>query len=48
MEIVIRRIHPKVVHIKGVDNDAADALSQLDLTDKADDLQVWGEKSKRL
>ena len=48
MEIVIRRIHPKVVHIKGVDNDAADALSRLDLTKKEDDLRVWGAKSKRL
>ena len=40
--------NPKVVHIKGVDNDAADALSRLDITDKANDARVWGEKSKRL
>ena len=40
--------NPKVVHIVGVDNDAADALSRLDLTDKADDIRVWEQKQKRL
>ena len=34
--------------MEGVDNDAADALSRLDLTDKADNTRVWGKKSKRL
>ena len=42
--LLLEEYHPKVVHIKSVDNDAADALSRLDLTDKADDLKVWGEK----
>ena len=46
--MLLEEYNPKVVHIKGVDNDAADALSRLDLTDKADDARVWGEKSKRL
>ena len=46
--LLLEEYHPKVVHIKGVDNDAADALSRLDLTDKTADLEVWGEKSKRL
>ena len=45
--LLLEEYHPKVVHIKGVDNDAADALSKLDLSDKADSLRVWGEKSKR-
>ena len=40
--------NPKVVHIAGVDNDAADALSRLDILDKANDARVWGEKTKRL
>ena len=40
--------HPKVVHISGVDNDAVDALSRLDIIDKANDARVLGEKSKQL
>ena len=46
--LLLEEYHPKVVHIKGVDNDAADALSRLDITNKANDARVWGEKSKRL
>ena len=46
--LLLEEYHPKVVHIKGVDNDAADALSRLDLTEKADDPRVWGVKQKRL
>ena len=46
--MLLEEYHPKVVHIKGVDNDAADALSRLDLIEKADDLRVWGVKQKRL
>ena len=42
------KYNPKVVHISGVENNVVDALSRLDLTDKADDARVWGEKSKRL
>ena len=45
-QLLLERYHPKVVHIKGVDNDAADALSRLYLTDKSDDLRVWGKKTK--
>jgi len=37
-----------VMYIKGVDNDAADVLSRSDLTNKAEDLQVWGEKTNCL
>ena len=46
--LLLEEYHTKVAHIKGVDKDAADVLSRLDLIDKADDLKVWGEKSKRL
>ena len=45
---MLEECNPKVVNISGVDNDAADALSRLDLTDKADNARVWGEKIKRL
>ena len=38
--------HPKVVHIAGIEYNTADALSRLDLTDKADDLITWEEKTK--
>ena len=47
-KLLLEEYHPKVVHIKGVDNNAADALSRLDLTEKADNLRVWGVKKKRL
>ena len=46
--LLLEEYHPKVVHIKGVDNDAADALSRLDLIEKADNLRVWGVKTKQL
>ena len=46
--LLLEEYNPKVVHISGVDNDATDALSRLDLTDKANNARVWGEKSKCL
>ena len=46
--LLLEEYHPKVVHIKGIDNDAADALSRLDLTDQFNDLRIWGKKTKRL
>ena len=46
--LLLEEYHPKVVHIAGVDNDASDALSRLDITDKANDARVWGVKSKKL
>ena len=46
--LLLEEYHPKIIHIKGVDNNVADSLSRLDLTDKADDLRVWGETSKCL
>ena len=46
--LLLEEYNSIVVHIKDVDNDTADALSRLDLIDKADDASVWGEKSKQL
>ena len=46
--LLLEEYHPKVVHIAVVDNDAADALFRLDITNKANDDRVWGEKSKIL
>ena len=42
--LLLEEYHPKVVHISGVDNDAVDALSRLDIMEKANDARVWGEK----
>ena len=47
-KLLLEKYHQKVVHISGVDNDATDALSRLDITNKANDAKVWGEKSKQL
>ena len=46
--LLLKEYNPKVVHSAGTDNDAADTLSRLDPTDKADDLIIWGVKTKRL
>ena len=46
--LLLEEYHLKVVHISGVDKDAADALSRLDINDKANNARVWGEKSKQL
>ena len=41
---MLEEYHPKVVHISDVDTNVADALSKLDITDKANDPRVWGGK----
>ena len=46
--LLLEEYHPKVMHIKGIDNDAADALSRLDMSDKENDLITWEIKNKRL
>jgi hypothetical protein len=46
--LLLEEFHPKIVHIAGIDNKAADALSRLDMTDKASDLITWEKKNKRL
>ena len=35
--LLLEEYNPKVVHVAGVNIDAADPLSRLNLTDKADD-----------
>ena len=40
-KLLLKAYHPKVVHIKGVNNNAADTLSRLDLIDKVDNLRMW-------
>ena len=40
--------HPKIVQIVGVDNNAADALSRLDLVDNMYDHITWSAKNKCL
>ena len=42
--LLLKEYHPKLAHVAGIDNDAAEALFRLDLIDKADDLITWGEK----
>ena len=46
-QLLLEEYHLKVVHNKRINNDAADAFSRLDLTDKSNDLRVWDEKIKR-
>ena len=38
--LLLEEYKPKVVHVTGVDNDAADALSRLYHTDKAQNLII--------
>ena len=46
--LLLEEYNPKVVHVKGANNDVTNTLSILDLIDKADNARVWGEKSKHL
>ena len=46
--LLFEEYNPKLLHIKGVDNNDVDDLSRLDITNKENDARVWGEKSKRL
>ena len=41
-KLLLKDYNPKVVHISGGGNNAANALSRLDLTDKVDDDRVLG------
>ena len=36
--LLLEEYHPKVAHVKGVDNDAADCLSRNDMEERAFDL----------
>jgi hypothetical protein len=47
-ELMLEEFNPKIMHIKGIDNDAADALSRFNLSDKENDLITYEIKDKRL
>ena len=46
--LLLEEHHRKAVHNVGVDNDAVDALSRLDLTENAYNHITWGIKNKHL
>ena len=41
--LLLEEFHPIVKHVAGKDNDAADALSRLDIADNNLDERMWGE-----
>jgi hypothetical protein len=41
--LLLEEYNPKVMHIKGIDNTAADALSRLDMSDKENDLSYLSD-----
>lgn len=44
--VLLEECYPKIVHVTGVDNNAADALLRLDITTDVNDTREWGEKNK--
>ena len=46
--LLLEEFHPQFKHVAGIDNDAADALSQLDLIDKSSDRINWEPKLPKL
>ncbi len=46
--LLLEEFHPRVKHVAGVDNAAADALSRLNMCPKQDDVIDWEPKSKPL
>ena len=46
--LLLEEFHPMVKHVAGKENDAADALSRLDMADNGFDEMEWGEPSKPL
>ena len=46
--LLLEEFHPQFKHVAGVDNDAADALSQLDMVYKASDTVDWGHPNRRM
>ena len=38
---MLEECHPKVLHVAGKENDAADALSRLDMADNPNDETEW-------
>ena len=39
--LMLKEYHPKVLHVAGKENDAADALSRLDMLDNDSDELIW-------
>ena len=46
--LLLQEFHPQFKHVAGVDNDAADALSRLDMVYKASDTVNWGHPNRRM
>ena len=46
--LLLEEFHPKFVHVAGKDNDAADALSRLDITPKRFDEITWEKEKPRM
>ena len=46
--LLLEEYNPKVVHVAGVDNDAAGALSILDLIDKIVIFFLYGERKRNV
>ena len=46
--LLLEEFHPQFKHVAGVDNDAADALSRLEMVHKISDTVDWEPPSKRL
>ena len=46
--LLLEEFHPQFKHVAGIDNDAADALSRLDLIDKSSDTINWEPKLPKM
>ena len=46
--LLLEEFNPQFKHVAGVDNDAADALSRLDMVVKASDTVNWGHPNRRM
>ena len=46
--LLLEEYNPTVVHVRGIDNNTADALSRIDLTHNANYLREWGVKNNGL
>ena len=46
--LLLEEFHPQFKHVAGIDNDAADALSRLDMVRKVSDEVNWGHPHRRM
>ena len=46
--LLLEEFHPQFKHVAGIKNDAADALSRLDMVRKVSDTIDWGHPNRRL